>query len=43
MKTQPIDKKKSDKIAIIVFVGVILILAFGESLIDGLFKLIYGL
>jgi len=43
MKTQPIEKKKSDGIAMIVFFVVILILIFGENLIDRLFKHIYGL
>jgi len=43
MKTQPINKKKNDRIALIAFAGVILFCLFGESIIDGILKLIYGL
>ena len=43
MKKQTIDKKKSDRIAFIIFAGVILIALFGESIIDGILKLIYGI
>lgn len=43
MKTQPINKNKSDIIALIAFAVVIFFCLFGESLIDGLLKLIYNL